>query len=129
MEKTKNFIYTLSALLGIIFLLYGTYYMLILEHSYYYVVVDNTKVEEVKDNDFKYEYNLTGYKEENKEKNIILHTTRVLKEGAYLKIKYMLTRKVISWEEVKFDEIPSSIQEKLKGQKPFFKWPNFWQKV
>ncbi len=115
MEKIKSFIYTLSALAGIIFLLYGTYYMLILEHSYYYVVVDNTKVEEVKDNDFKYEYKLIGYKEEDKEKNIILHTNRTLKDGAFLKIKYMLTRKVISWEEVEFDEIPSSIQEKLKG--------------
>jgi len=115
MEKFKNLIYTLSAFVGIIFLLYGTYYLLILEHSYYYVVVDNTKVKETKDNDFKYEYSLTGYKDNNKEKKIILHTTRVLKEGAYLKIKYMLTRKVISWEEVKFDDIPSSIQEKLKG--------------
>ncbi len=114
MEKTKNFIYTLSALAGIIFLLYGTYYILILEHSYYYVVVDNTKVKEIKDNDFNYEYSLKGYKE-NKEKNIVLHTSRVLKEGAYLKIKYMITRKVVSWEEVKLDEIPSSIQNKLKG--------------
>ena len=46
-----------------------------------------------------------------KSKEITFQTTRELREDAYLKLKVMMTRGVVNWEEVQFDEMPESVQE------------------
>lgn len=106
---------TLGAFIIILFL--GVcaliFYLAFYENKDYYTKIDNEKVEKIKSNDdFKYEYKLTTYDKYGKEKEITFQTTRVLKEDAYLKLKVMLTRGVISWEEINVENLPQEVKEK-----------------
>ncbi len=90
-----------------------SYYFMFYQSSNYYTKIDNTKVEKIntKDN-MKYEYKLKCYNENGKEKEIKFKTSRQLKEGSYIKLKVMVSRGVISWEEVQFDELSEKIKTK-----------------
>ena len=81
--------------------------------SIYYTQIDNTKIEKVSSSDnMKYEYTLTAYDEKGKEKEVTFKTNRELREDAYLKLEVMLTRGVLNWEEVQFEEMPKEVREK-----------------
>ena len=41
-------------------------------------------------------------------------TSRVLRDGAYLRLEIAAFRGVISWEEVAWAELPAAVQSKLK---------------
>lgn len=88
------------------------YYFAFLETSDYYTIIDNSKPESIKDDDFKFRYSLVSYDNDGKEKTISFETSRELREGAYIKIKYMITRGVTSWEEVEYNELPSKVKTK-----------------
>lgn len=88
------------------------YYFAFLETSDYYTIIDNSKVENIKDDDFKFRYSLVSYDNDGKEKTISFLASRELREGAYIKIKYMISRGVTSWEEVEYDELPSKVKIK-----------------
>lgn len=90
------------------------FYMAFYQSSDYYTIVDNSNVESISDDDFKFRYTLDSYNSDGKEKSISFETIRELRSGAYLKIKYMITRGVVSWEEVKYDELPSKVKSKFE---------------
>lgn len=86
----------------------------------YYTRVDNTKCADLKktgaiedDDEMRYEYTLPAYNDTGK--RIITHFTasRVLREGAYLKLDVWPFFGVRNWEETSWDEIPSAAQVAL----------------
>lgn len=81
----------------------------------YYTQIDNNKITKLSTNDsMKYEYKLRMYNEKGKSKEIKFKTSRKLREGAYLKVKYINISGVNKWEEIKQDELPVKVQEKYK---------------
>lgn len=90
------------------------FYFMEYKVSYYYTKIDNTKVRTLdSSSDMKYEYELPCYNERGKRRKIEFKTSRKLREGAYLKLKVLITG-VNSWEEVQASEIPKGLEEKMK---------------
>ncbi len=88
----------------------------------YYTQIDNLKYKANNSSggvvDFtggmKYLYTLPSYASDGKEKEITFGTDRVLKDKAYLKLEYTATRGVLDWCEVKWEELPASVQSVLR---------------
>lgn len=90
-----------------------SYYFMFYQSSNYYTKIDNTKLERLNArDDMKYEYKLKCYNENGKEKELKFKTSRQLKEEAYIKLKVMVSRGVVSWEEVQFNELPKKVETK-----------------
>ena len=100
METIKEKIIVIIGIVLVIALCCGAYYMLVYQSSDYYTQIDNTKVEKISKHNMNYEYTLISYNKNGKSK-----------EDAYLKLKVMMTRGVVNWEEVQFDEMPETVQE------------------
>lgn len=80
----------------------------------FYTKVDNSSVKELSsDEDMKYEYTLDSYNKNGKKRSLGFKTSRKLKEGAYLSLE-VRSFGVHKWEEVKYDDLPKKVQEKLK---------------
>lgn len=57
---------------------------------------------------------LVAYDESGNAKDVTFETSKVLTDGAYLCLKVAPIRGVVTWAEMQFDELPSSVQEKYK---------------
>ncbi len=111
MEDFKEKIPIIIALIIVIALIIGAYYFLLVHKDIYYTQIDNTKIQEVSgSDDMKYEYTLTAYNKNGKEKEVKFKTSRELREGAYLELEVMQMRGVISWREVQQDELPEDVK-------------------
>ena len=55
-----------------------------------------------------------AYDESGNAKDVTFETSKVLTDGAYLCLKVAPIRGVVTWAEMQFDELPSSVQEKYK---------------
>lgn len=92
--------------------------------TYRYTQIDNSKKEKIESRggviDLKggmdYQYTLPSYNEDGKEKDITFGTSRELREGAFVRLTVAL-RGVIKWEEVQYDEMPLSVQDKYEYEK------------
>lgn len=62
----------------------------------------------------RYLYTLPSYASGGKEKEITFGTYRVLKDKTYLKPEYTATRGVLDRCEVKWEELPASVQGILR---------------
>ena len=92
-------------------LIVGAYYFLVVHKDQYYTQIDNTKIQEISgSDDMKYEYTLTAYNKNGKEKEVKFKTSRELREGAYLELDVMQMRGVIYWREVQQDELPGDVK-------------------
>lgn len=77
----------------------------------YYSRIDNSLVQPITPHGgMNYRYSLTVYTEEGREQDLELDTSRVLKEGAFIRIETAPIRGVIRWEEVQYDELPAPVQ-------------------
>ena len=115
MDGIKGKIAVVIGIIVFFLFLYGIYYLLVIQNSEYYTQIDNSKIEGLSTTDsMKYQYTLTAYDEKGKKKEVTFKTNRELREDAYIKLEVMLTRGVINWEEVQFDEMPKEVQEKYK---------------
>ncbi|WP_459501664.1 YxeA family protein [Bacillus sp. C1] len=63
-----------------------------------------------------YEYKLTGFDKEGKEKELEFTAPKNLRKEAFLRIYYSEKKGVKSWEEVKKDELPAKVKEKLSAK-------------
>ncbi len=82
-----------------------------IQSQIFYTQVDNTKIEKLDDrHDMEYEYSLVMYDSNGRKKEISFQTSRVLREGAYLRIQFYPLTGVHAWEEVSFEELPSKVQ-------------------
>lgn len=115
MESLKEKLPAIIGVVIVILLLGIVYYMFVIKTDTYYTQIDNTKIEKVDATDeMKYQYKLTAYDENGKEKEVTFKTSRELKDKAYLELTYMETRGVTNWKEVQYNELPSKVQSKYK---------------
>ena len=109
----------LPIIIGIIvfILLCGfTYYYLFEKEMYYYTQIDNSKVEELDSKeDMQYKYTLTMYDKNAHAKEISFKTSRILREEAFLKIKYYNIFGVNNWQEVEYEELPDKVKAEYEG--------------
>lgn len=111
MEEFKEKLPIIIAVIIVIALLVGAYYFLVVHKDLYYTQIDNTKIEEISGtDDMKYQYTLTAYNKNGKEKEIQFKTSRELREGAYLELDIMQMRGVINWREVQIEELPDDVK-------------------
>ena len=111
MEDFKEKLPIIIAVIIVIALLVGAYYFLVIHKDQYYTQIDNTKIQELSgSDDMKYEYTLTAYNKNGKEKEVKFKTSRELREGAYLELDVMQMRGVINWREVQQDELPDDVK-------------------
>ena len=116
MESLKEKIPMIIAVVIVIVLLIGAYYFIFVYKTAYYVQIDNTKIEQVSaSDDMKYEYTLTAYNKNGKEKEVKFKTSRELREGAYLELDVMVTRGVIDWREVQQEELPDKVKSRIRN--------------
>ena len=93
--------------------------------EFYYVRIDNTKIESLGSRkgviDFnggmEYGYTLTGYNERGEEKSVFFGANRHLKDGAFLKLSVVPIRGVTRWEEVIFEEMPEAVRMRFGVEK------------
>lgn len=111
MEDFKEKLPIIIAVIIVIALIVGASYFLVVHKEQYYTQIDNTKIQEVSgSDDMKYEYTLTTYNKNGKEKEVKFKTSRELREGAYLELDVMQMRGVINWREVQQDELPNDVK-------------------
>ena len=111
MEDFKEKLPIIIAVIIVIALIVGAYYFLVVHKEQYYTQIDNTKIQEISgSDDMKYEYTLTAYNKNEKEKEVKFKTSRELREGAYLELDVMQMRGVINWREVQQDELPNDVK-------------------
>ena len=111
MEDFKEKLPIIIAVIIVIALLVGAYYFLVVHKDLYYTQIDNTNVEEVSGtDDMKYQYTLTAYNKNGKEKEVQFKTSRELREGAYLELDIMQMRGVVNWREVQVEELPDDVK-------------------
>ena len=81
----------------------------------YYTQIDNRWVTDIAPHGaMNYKYTLVAYDESGNAKDVTFETSKVLTDGAYLCLKVAPIRGVVTWAEMQFDELPSSVQEKYK---------------
>lgn len=81
------------------------------KYRYFYTQIDNTQYQTTIDHDRTlYEYKLDSYDDKGKAKSIKFKTTRELRGGAFLKLKYTNLGGVVTWEEVQWSELPEALQ-------------------
>ena len=111
MEDFKEKLPIIIAVIIVVALIVGAYYFLVVHKDLYYTQIDNTKIqEESESDDMKYQYTLTAYNKNGKEKEVQFKTSRELREGAYLELDVMQMRGVINWREVQADELPDDVK-------------------
>lgn len=110
----------LPIIIGVIVfvILCGVSYYYIFEKDYtYYTQIDNTKIKELDtSSSMKYEYNLEMYDTNGNQKKIKFKTSRNLREGAFLKVKYYFISGVNKWEEVDSENLPKKVKSKYNVQ-------------
>lgn len=85
----------------------------------YYTQIDNTKIEQIESKggviDFtggmSYQYKLTAYDENGKERTIKFGTEKELREDAYICLTVKPIQGVVDWKEVQYDELPQAVQK------------------
>ena len=111
MEDFKEKLPIIIAVIIVIALIVGAYYFLVVHKDLYYTQIDNTKIqEESESDDMKYQYTLTAYNKNGKEKEVQFKTSRELREGAYLELDVMQMRGVVNWREVQVDDLPEDVK-------------------
>ena len=111
MESFKEKLPMIIAVIIVIALMVGAYYFLVIHKELYYTQIDNTKIQEITESGgMKYEYTLTAYNKNGKEKEIKFKTSRELREDAYLELEVMQIRGVVNWKEVQESELPEDVK-------------------
>ena len=86
------------------------------DEYYVQITVDGKEVHSKADNGQKfkdYEYKLTGFDKDGKEKELEFTAQKNLRKDAFLRVYHSDKKGVSAWEEVKKDELPAKVKEKL----------------
>lgn len=106
--KGKIIISVISAALVVGGILAAVFF---LRTEYCFTRIDNSRYTQKTDKGtILYEYALVSYDDEGNEKDVVFNTTRELRSGAFLKLKYTRLGGVVDWEEVKWAELPESLK-------------------
>lgn len=102
---------------GIIFVIISLFICAVIFHmttgtKNYYTQIDNDWVRETTPGDnLKYRYTLDAFDKKGREKGITFKTSKILREGAYIRLKFVPLRGVTSWSEVEYTGLPDKVQE------------------
>lgn len=78
----------------------------------YYTQIDNRWVQEIAPHGaMNYKYTLVAYDENGNEKDVVFETSRILTDDAFLCLKVNFIRGVVTWAEVKYEELPAEVQQ------------------
>ncbi len=81
----------------------------------YYTQIDNDCVtRDDADSGMPYRYELTAYAEDGSQTTTVFHTSRELRDGAYLRFDAAFLRGMISWKEVQADDLPGAVRTQLQ---------------
>ncbi len=89
------------------------YYLIMVHSTDYFTQIDNSKVEQLTNNE--YEYDLTAYDEHGKMREVSFKANKKLRESALLKLKVMAIRGVVYWEEIEYNELPQDVQPRYQN--------------
>ncbi|WP_410985230.1 YxeA family protein [Bacillus cereus] len=85
--------------------------------TYYVQITTDAKIESgvsKEGNKYKeYNYELQGFDEKGNEKTVEFNGFKELRKEAFLRVYYSDKKGVTAWEEVKKDELPAKVKEKL----------------
>ncbi|MFB5545234.1 MULTISPECIES: YxeA family protein [Bacillus cereus group] len=118
MNQLKKIILLLSILTVFSSMLVGCNLNRIGTEKYYVQITVDGKEEVAKSSDGKimgknYTYKLVGFDKEGKEKELEFFAQKNLRKDAFLLVYYSEEKGVKSWEEVKKDDLPAKVKEKL----------------
>ncbi|PGB88012.1 hypothetical protein COM13_17685 [Bacillus pseudomycoides] len=86
------------------------------DEYYVQITVDGTEKNEKADNGQShksFEYKLPAFDKDGKEKEMEFTAVKNLRKEAFLRVFYSDKKGVAAWEEVKKDELPEKVKEKL----------------
>ena len=86
------------------------------DEYYVQITVDGKEYNGKSDNGEPYkhfEYKLKGFDKDGKEKELEFNAQKNLRKNAFLRVYHSDKKGVSAWEEVKKDELPAKVQEKL----------------
>lgn len=101
--------------ISVLFVSLGILYRTTTESAeYWYIRVDNSVVTEIEPHGgMNYRYPTTAYDGEGNSRQVDFDTSRVLQDGAYLRLEIAAFRGVIAWEEVAWEDLPAAVQTRL----------------
>lgn len=80
--------------------------------SDWYTQIDNSCAKRISQSDgMNYEYTLSCFDSDGRQRDISFKTERELREGAYIKLSVQPLRGVTYWEEVIWDDMPDAARE------------------
>ncbi|AQY39117.1 YxeA family protein [Bacillus thuringiensis] len=114
----KRYIALFSLLFVFVSLLVGCDSIKRMGKDQYYVQITTDGIEKTEkdseNNTFKYyEYKLPGFDKEGKEKQLEFTADKNLRKKAFLRVHHSNKKGVVAWEEVKNEELPAKVKEKL----------------
>ncbi len=112
MESVKAKIAVFLGVLVIIAGVLGAGYLLLVKKTPYWVQINNSEVSKNSKNE--YEYRLTAYDEHGRMKDVKFTAYKELREDAFLKLEIMWIRGVVSWEEVKYNDLPLDVKPRYE---------------
>lgn len=108
--KTRTIILLTLWFILLIIAMVGLFYLTFCTEDTYYAQIDNTYVKDIiPRGGMYYRYELPAFDERGKSRLLSFETTRLLREGAWLKITVAPIRGVTAWEEVQLNELPAII--------------------
>ena len=78
-----------------------------------YAQVDNACVHDSGDSDMPFEYTLAAFDENGRAEEVTFKTARELRDDAYLMLRVLPLRGVVSWEEVQLQDMPQACRDAL----------------
>lgn len=117
MKQSKITFIAVLAVLGVLavaVLGMGAMYRSTLENAVdYYSRIDNDLVVSiVPHGGMSYRYILQAYGEDGTGKPLELDTSRILKDGAFIRIQVAPMRGVTDWEEMQYEQLPSAVRDR-----------------
>ena len=86
---------------------------LVADTKYYYTVVNNINVTgTVSENKVKYKYTIDSYDTNGNKKKLTFKTSKLLKDGTYLKLKVSIVRGVINYSKIEQQKLPKKVKLK-----------------
>ena len=106
--KTRTIILLTLWFVLLVIAMVGLFYLTFCTEAAYYAQVDNAYVKDIiPRGGMYYRYELPSVDDRGKERLLTFETTRLLREGAWLKITVAPIRGVTAWEEVQIDALPA----------------------
>ena len=105
--RTRSIVMLILWLIILIIALSGLFYLTFLTNSAWYVQVDNASVTDITPRGgMYYRYELPARNEKGQERTLTFETSRLLREGAWLRLDVAPIRGVTAWAEVQPEELP-----------------------